>query len=150
MEIQQHLKSFTGYLLIFLFTYTGVNKLIDHAVFKSTLLHVPVIATYAGLISWLVPLLELLIVITLAVEKYRRVGFQLSLILMTAFTVYISCMILFVPHLPCSCGGVLQGLSWSNHIIFNCLFILLILISLGVINRQKLFIAINRESRNPV
>jgi len=149
-EIINHLNSLTSYLLIFLFTYTGITKLIDHTVFKSSILQSPIIGSYATVISWLIPILELLLVIMLSLERYRQKGFLFSLLLMIAFTAYITYMILFIPHLPCSCGGILKELSWNNHLLLNCLIILLILISYLSNARQKLFIAINRTSRKPV
>jgi hypothetical protein len=143
-------KYFTCYLLIFLFTYTGITKLIDHSIFKSSILQSLVISNYAIVISWLIPILELSIVVMLAFDKYRQKGFQFSLLLMTAFTIYIAYMILFIPQLPCSCGGILKELSWSNHLLFNSFVILLILVSLLSYSKHKLFIAINRISRKPV
>ena len=150
MKKTEIINNLTCYILIFLFTYTGVTKLIDHTIFKSSILQSPIISNYATVISWLIPLLELSIVVMLAFDKYRQTGFLFSLLLMTIFTIYIIYMILFIPHLPCSCGGILKELSWSNHLLFNSLIIVLILISLCSISQLKLFIAINRASRKPV
>ncbi len=140
----------TRYLLIFLFTYSGISKLIDHDNFLTSLLLSPVIRNQALLLVWLVPVIELLIVALLLSDKYRKTGLACSLILMIVFTVYVAYMILFIKHLPCSCGGVIKELSWSNHILFNSFFIALITISLFITNQYKLFIAINRTSRKPV
>lgn len=150
MKKTEIIKNLTCYLLIFLFTYTDVTKLIDHSIFKSTLIHSPSISNYATVISWLIPALELSIVAMLAVDKYRKKGLQLSLLLMTGFTIYIAYMILYIPNLPFSCGGILKELSWSNHLLFNRLLILLILVSLLSYTKHKFFIAINRTSRKPV
>lgn len=150
MKKNQIVNNLTCYFLIFLFTYTGITKLIDHSVYKSSILQSPGISNYATVISWLIPLLELLIVIMLAFEKYRQKGFLFSLLIMTVFTIYITYMILFIPHLPCSCGGILKELSWNNHLLFNSFLILLILVSLLTYTKHKLFIAINRTSRKPV
>lgn len=150
MRKTEIIKNLTCYVLICLFTYTGVTKLIDHSIFKSTLRQSPIISNYATVISWLIPVLELSIVVMLAVDKYRKKGLQLSLLLMTGFTIYIAYMILYIPNLPCSCGGILKGLSWSNHLLFNSLLILLILVSLLSYTKHKFFIAINRTSRKPV
>lgn len=148
--IINHLNIVTCYLLIFLFTYTSVSKLIDHNTFEATILQSPIIKHQGAIIAWLVPVFELLIVAMLLLNKYRQAGLLFSLLLMTMFTVYIAYMILFVPNLPCSCGGILKELSWSNHLLLNSLFIVLILISLLSITRHKIFIAINRTSRKPV
>lgn len=149
-KILSYLSRITCYLLIFLFTYTGVSKLIDHDTFYSSILQSPIIRTKAIIISWLVPMLELLIVGMLLSGKYRSAGLRLSLFLMTIFTLYISYMILFVEYLPCSCGGVIKELSWTNHILFNCFFIILIVIVILFNTQDKVFIAINRTSRKPV
>lgn len=148
-EVLNRLNLITCYLLVFLFTYTGISKLIDHSAFLSSLLQSTVIRNQASFISWFIPIFELLTVVLLLSNKYSKIGLLFSLLLLIIFTLYIAYMILFVPHLPCSCGGVLKELSWSNHILFNSFFILLIVISLFS-TKHKLFIAINRTSRKPV
>lgn len=140
----------TSYLLIFLFTYTGISKLIDHDNFYTSIMLSPVIHAQASIIVWLVPVVELLIVTLLFSSKYRQTGLICSLLLMIVFTVYIAYMVFLIKDLPCSCGGVIKELSWSNHILFNSVFILLITISLLFTTQHKLFIAINRTSRKPV
>lgn len=147
---ENYIISLTSYLLVFLFTYTACSKLMDHAAFLTSILQSPIIRNYAKLISWLIPALELLIVVLLLTNKYRIMGLWASLFLMSVFTIYIAYMILYIPHLPCSCGGVLKELSWQKHLLFNGIFIILIIISLLINYRHKLFIAINRRSRKPV
>jgi len=138
------------YLLIFLFTYAGISKLMDHNNFETTLRQSPVIGSMSAILSWLIPLAVLFTVFLLMVNKYKYAGYLFSLILMAVFTAYIAYMILFIPYLPCSCGGILSGLTWGNHLVFNIILMLLILISLLSISGHKLFIAINRISRKPV
>lgn len=149
-QILKHINSLTSYLLIFLFTYTGVSKLTDHSSFEASLLQSPAIRSYNKIISWILPLSEMLIVALLLFKKLRQKGLWLSLLLLSTFTIYIIYMLLFVPNLPCSCGGILKELSWGGHIMFNSFFIIIILISLFPNNVNKLFIAINRKSRKPV
>ena len=149
-KILIQISAVTRYLLIFLFTYTGISKLIDHDNFYTSILLSPVIHDQALIIAWLVPVAELLIVALLLSNKYRQIGLFFSILLMIIFTVYIAYMILFIKDLPCSCGGILKQLSWSNHILFNSFFIVIITISLLFTSEHKLFIAINRTSRKPV
>lgn len=139
-----------GYLLVFLFTYTGVSKLMDRSSFEAVLLQSPLVMNYAIIISWLLPVVEIVIAILLLWKKYRITGLVLSLIVLVIFTIYIGYMILYIPSLPCSCGGVLKELSWRSHILFNLFFIILTLISLSPLSVNKIFIAINRKSRRPV
>jgi type IV secretory pathway TrbL component len=124
--------------------------LTDHSVFKLSILQSPIISNYATAISWLIPLLELTLACMLSFDKYRQKGLLLSLILMIIFTCYIAYMIVFIPNLPCSCGGILKELTWGSHLLFNSFFILLILFSYRSNTKQQLFIAINRTSRKPV
>jgi len=149
-DITHPIHEITCYLLVFLFVYTGVNKLLDRSSFEAVLLQSPLVRNYAFLISWSLPLIEILIAVLLLLKKYRQTGLILSLIVLSVFTLYIGYMVLFVPSLPCSCGGVLKELSWRNHILFNLFFILLALISLLPLSTNKIFIAINRKSRKPV
>jgi hypothetical protein len=80
----------------------------------------------------------------------RKYGLVTSTILMAIFTIYISYMLLFTSNLPCSCGGVLKQLNWSQHLVFNVIFLLLSIMALWLSNNNKIFIAINRNSRTPV
>jgi hypothetical protein len=146
----QYFNTVTCYLLVFLFTYTGMSKLIDHATFEITLLQSPIIKDQGIIISWLIPGIELIIVALLLLDKYRQEGLLLSLLLMLIFTGYIFYMILFIPNLPCSCGGILKQLSWANHLLLNGFILFSITISLMTFTKPKVFIAINRSSRKPV
>ncbi|HTD93130.1 MAG TPA: MauE/DoxX family redox-associated membrane protein [Chitinophagaceae bacterium] len=113
------------FLLVLLFVYTAIGKLSDHGAFYSSLIGSPITREFAGLLRWAVPALELSIAILLLVPGLKRAGLLASFILLTSFTIYVGCMILFVDHPPCSCGGVINGLSWPQHLWFNLFFTLL-------------------------
>jgi hypothetical protein len=68
-------------------------------------------------------MLEFLLVLLLAVPRWRLKGLYASTALMIAFTLYIIALMSFNDTLPCSCGGILAQLSWGQHIIFNTVFI---------------------------
>jgi len=34
-------------------------------------------------------------------------------------------MFIVAPEMPCSCGGVIELLSWNQHVVFNGVFILI-------------------------
>ena len=110
---------FIAALFIFLFGYTGLKKLQHPGIFQSSLNKSPLISNYAVLISWSVPVLELIVVCLLFFPKTRRLGLYSSLALMSVFTLYIAYMIAFAKDLPCSCGGVLEEMNWNQHLIFN-------------------------------
>lgn len=137
-------------LFIFLFLYTAISKISEYYTFRTILLKSPLIKPYAGPLSWLLPVTEIITSILLFLPFTRKFGLILSLGLMAIFTIYVTYMVLFVPNLPCSCGGVLKELSWNQHIIFNLFFTALGILALWLTNKHKLFIAINRDSRIPV
>ena len=109
-------------LLLILFLYTAASKLIDHDRFVMVLKKSPLLQEVAGPVSWLVPLSELVVSLSLFVPAWRRYGFRAAFAMMTIFTIYIAYMILFTPHLPCSCGGVIRKMSWGQHLAFNVFF----------------------------
>jgi len=42
----------------------------------------------------------------------------------------------FSKELPCSCGGVLQEMSWQQHLVFNIVFTLLALLA-AILERKR-------------
>ena len=65
-------------LLVFLFVYAATSKLCDYTQFKLQLSHSPLIASYTGILAWLVPSSELTIVTMLTAmhtRKYKRLQF---------------------------------------------------------------------------
>lgn len=135
---------------ILLFLYAGISKLKEHTGFQIVLSKSPLLATSSIVLSWLLPVVEIMISFLLFFPITKKYGLIMSMMLMTVFTIYISYMLLFTPNLPCSCGGILKQLNWSQHLLFNIFFLLLSMLAVWLSNKNKLFIAINRKSRTPV
>ena len=123
-------------LLIFLFIYTGLNKMLDYSKFAFTLGRSPFIQPMAGFIAATLPAGELILALLLVFKRTRLLGLYASFFLMLLFTGYIALMLLYAYDLPCSCGGVLAALSWPNHLIFNIFFTILSLI--GIILQSRI------------
>jgi hypothetical protein len=116
--------SFTITLLcLFLFLYTGYSKIMEHARFMKGLSRVELIGSYALYISWIVPLTEILVAILMIIPKTQKVGLYAFLGLMILFTIYIISVLIWEVKLPCHCGGVIETLSWGQHVWFNLVFI---------------------------
>jgi len=126
-----------GSLLIVLFTYAALSKLFDHAVFHAQLIKFPWIGSFAGLIAWLVPAMELITVWLLFFPRTVFYGFIVALVLLVLFTAFLCFMLVFSPSLPCSCGGVIALLSWKQHIAFNCFFMLITIAGIRLLKQQK-------------
>ena len=131
-------------MLLLLFLYTSLSKLADYELFKNVLSASPLLKPFAGIIAWLLPLTEIVIVILLFIPAMRSKGLYTSFILITLFTIYLLYMIAFTPNLPCSCGGVLKSFSWPQHIFFNIFFILLSFSGILLYKRDR-----NRRSSPP-
>jgi hypothetical protein len=41
------------------------------------------------------------------------------------FTAYIITILNFSEYIPCSCGGILQNMTWKTHLVFNIGLVLL-------------------------
>jgi len=113
------------YCCIFLLSYTAYAKIEDHSRFYKGLLRISYIGNYALLISWLVPLSEILIAVLLLIPQLQKCGLYLFAAMMGVFTLYIASMLLWATKLPCHCGGAIEKLSWSQHLWFNLGFIAL-------------------------
>lgn len=124
-------------LLILLFVYTALSKLDNYSFFQAQLNLYPFIGLFGNALAWVIPSIELIITLLLLIPAYRTKGLMASLILLIAFTVYLLLMILYTPDLPCSCGGVIQSLTWTQHVFFNCGFILVTFIAVLMSKRNE-------------
>jgi uncharacterized membrane protein YphA (DoxX/SURF4 family) len=138
-----------SFLLVLLFSYAGISKMLEFHKFTGQLESSPLIQPVSGMLTWLIPSSELYAVILLLVPAWRRSGLLTAAILMTAFTLYISVMLLFFDKLPCSCGGVFERMSWNQHLAFNIVFTLLAFVGLVLQKPEQDLIAIDRRSRKP-
>lgn len=112
-------------LFVLLFVYAAVSKLLDFENFKVQIGQSPMLSIYADWISWLVPAIELITAIMLVIPKHRILGLYASLCLMIMFSVYIFIVLNYSYFVPCSCGGILEKMSWNTHLAFNIIFIML-------------------------
>lgn len=125
-----------AFLFIVLFMYAAVSKLMDYEKFRAQLGQSPLLTAFAGWVSWGVPAIEILIAGMLAVPRLRLVAFYASFSLMVMFTAYITVILQFSDYVPCSCGGVLQDMSWTTHLVFNIGFVLLALAGIFLYARK--------------
>src|SRR5690606_21910672 len=120
------------YFLVLLWAYAALSKLFTFEEFQLQLAQSPLLSVYAVPISYAVILAELGIALLLCVRRSLLTGLYLSFGLMTAFAVYIYLILNYSDFVPCSCGGILEKMGWTQHLWFNivvCLLILLAIIS---------------------
>ena len=136
----------TTVLLILLLVYAAIAKLSDYENFKFGLSESPFISSIAGLLSWAVPASELVIATMLVIPALRLTGLYASCALMLAFTLYIASMLAFGQDIPCSCGGILQEMSWGVHIVFNSFFVVISAVSIWLkVKKRKRILQPDRD-----
>jgi len=123
--LKRTIPSIIALLFVVLFLYTGISKLMEYSVFKEQIAASPILAPVAPFIAWALPLAEFAVAIALFIPAWRLWGLYASFVLMLLFTGYIAALLSFSEELPCSCGGILQEMSWQQHLVFNIVFTLL-------------------------
>ena len=92
------------FLLVLLFVYAAVTKLLDYNNFKIQLSKSPLLKGSGTYIAVLLPLLELLAAGMLIFPSSRKTALVISFLLLLLFTLYITYMLMTEKKLPCSCG----------------------------------------------
>ncbi|ANF52969.1 tellurium resistance protein TerC [Chryseobacterium glaciei] len=125
-----------AYCFALLFCYASVSKILDFENFQVQLAQSPLLSAYAGFIPYAVIIAELIIAVLLFIKSIRLVGLYLTLGIMVSFTVYIYLILNYSDFVPCSCGGILEKLGWREHLIFNIVCVLLVLVGIYIVARH--------------
>lgn len=115
------------FLFILLFVYAALNKILDFQKFSIQIGQSPILTGFGSWLPSVVIGSELAVAIMLMTNRYRRIALYGCLSLMVMFTVYIAAILNLGVFIPCSCGGVLEKLGWKEHLVFNCVFVVLAL-----------------------
>lgn len=126
-----------SYFFILLFIYAGMSKLLDFENFQIQLAQSPLVSAYAEMISYAVIILEFIIAGILLSTSHRLTGLYLSFGIMLAFTVYIYLILNYSDFVPCSCGGILEKMSWKQHLTFNIATVLIAAVA-AILHEPKL------------
>ena len=117
-------------LYVLLFVYAATSKLLDFQHFKIELGQSPLLSAFADWFSILVPVIEYLICLLLVIPRLKLIGLFSAYGLMLMFSVYIFIILHYTSFVPCSCGGVLEKLKWGDHLIFNLVFLSLVVMAI--------------------
>jgi len=112
-------------VFILLFVYAVVSKIRDFERFSVELAKSPILNPIASWVVIAIPSIEIALSIFLIVKRFRLVALYASFSLMVMFSAYIVAILKFSSYIPCTCGGVLQNMSWKEHLIFNLCFVVL-------------------------
>jgi uncharacterized membrane protein YphA (DoxX/SURF4 family) len=131
-------------LFVLLFAYTGISKLITIDGFAFVIGTSHMFGKSFRIIAWAVPLVELLVALSLLINKTRLWGLIASLGLMIIFDLYILYIILYVPNKPCQCGGVISKMTWDQHLVFNAFFTILAAVGAYMELKRRQVVAVSR------
>ena len=129
-------------LIILLFLYASLSKILSFHQFVGEINNQPLPNSWTPFLSVAIPAAEVLISVLVAFERTRLAGFWLSLFFMSVFTVYAIVILLHgFSYIPCSCGGVIEHLTWPEHLLLNISYV--VLSGLGIrLQRQILRVGI--------
>lgn len=118
------------YTYFLLFLYAAVSKLLGYEKSELQMSKSPIISDFSFVLAWLVPVLEIVVAVLLMIKKTVMLALYAALTLMSLFTAYIIAILNFSDNIPCSCGGVLEKLGWTEHLLFNLVFMLMAMIAI--------------------
>lgn len=106
---------------ILLFTYWGVVKLQEINLVQTSLMNIPIArgSSTATIVSFVIPITEIIAAILLIFQKSRRVGYYGILALLILYTLFFSYVLFLSPVTPCSCGGITSLFSWQQQFYFS-------------------------------
>jgi hypothetical protein len=114
--------------LIFIWSYTGIEKIIRFKESRKAFLNQPMPNEIEEVLAYVVPGVELLLALLLLLSATRWWGYLGSILLLSVFTTYVGLIwVGAFPRVPCNCAGILESLGWAEHFILN-----MICIGLGV------------------
>lgn len=136
LTVKDYVITIITVIFVLLFVYTGFAKLMDYTLFKEQVAESPILFSGAKYIALAIPVIEFVVAIMLVMPRLHQTGLYASFVLMLLFTGYVLAILLVNDKLPCSCGGIIQELSWNEHLIVNS--ILTILALTGVVFKRHL------------
>ncbi|MDQ6472747.1 DoxX family protein [Flavobacterium sp. LHD-80] len=124
-------------LYILLFVYAAVSKLLDFENFQAELAQSPLFSAFAHWLSWVVLITELTIALLLIFPVTQIKALYAGYCLMVMFTAYIFIILNYSSFVPCSCGGILEKMSWETHLYFNVFCVVLAALALWLNHPEK-------------
>ncbi|RZM26957.1 MAG: hypothetical protein EOO88_15105 [Pedobacter sp.] len=124
-------------LLAALLFYAAMSKLMNYEQSRNEMLNQVFPRSWAIILTWLIPGLELLITLTLLFKQTLRYGLWAATLLLGAFSIYIAVVMTGVfGRVPCSCGGILKNMGYPTHLLFNLFFVAIGITGIKLTNHQ--------------
>jgi hypothetical protein len=134
-------------LLVLLFIYASVSKLLAYSVFVDEINNQPFPNWMTPYLVVIIPGSEILIALALLFDRTRMIGLCASLILLFLFTLYAALVLFNVfDYIPCTCAGMLKKMNWTQNLLFTATFLVLSIIAIAL--HKKRTAAIKEQVAN--
>lgn len=137
MKTNAIISEIIAFILILLWGFVGVTKMLDHETFSRQLYAEGIGENLSGVLSILIPLLMICTGISLISSKTKSVGLILSFSLLMTFTVYMAYIINFANPRPCSCIAMTSKLSWNGHLLLSTSLLILNVVGYIFLNKER-------------
>lgn len=113
-------------VIALVFVYTAGSKVLDMEATRNAFMNQPIPKWMAMGLVYIIPSVEFVSGILLLVPKARKIGFGIAVVLMGLFTGYVALVLTGIfGRIPCSCGGIVSTLGWSEHLVLNIVLLAL-------------------------
>jgi putative oxidoreductase len=111
------------FLLIGMFLYAAVSRWLDFKTFIADINNQPLPNQLTNWLVYIIPALQVLAALALVFEKFRLAGFWLCLTITLLYIIYNTLVLAnYFGRIPCTCGGMIKHLTWTQHLIFSLFF----------------------------
>ena len=119
------------FLLLLMWAYTFVSKVLDFDTFRRQINGAYLLSSLGSPLPYLLQVLHLSLVVLLIKKSWRKIGLITSLSLLVLYTGYLIYILKFAPSIPCSCISLYSRLNWDDQLLIN--FAVLALNIIGLI-----------------
>jgi len=124
-------------LYVLLFLYAGFSKFLDFRTFVKDMNNQPLPNSWTPFLVWFIPCSEIALSLGLIFERTRLISLYGSLVLMGLFSGYTLIILSHAfSYIPCSCGGIINRLTWRQHLLLNLFFVGLAIAGI-ILQRRK-------------
>lgn len=121
------------FILVVIWAYSGIEKLMDWERSWNAFHNQTFLAELADIISYVVPVSEILLAVLLVIRAARWWGLMGSVLLLTVFTTYVGLVWWGAfPRVPCNCAGFMESMGWGAHLVMNLFLMIIAVAVLGI------------------
>jgi len=114
------IESISRMILITLWAYSFLSKIINYQGFRVSILNQPFSNSFGETISIVIPVIEFLLLVMFFVQRLRGIAYLGSLVVLSIFSTYVGLVVLDAfEKIPCGCAGIFERIGWEAHFSVN-------------------------------